>query len=61
MFSGIILTNGAMANVFLYMAAVGRATGTSSQLFNMLIGINPTCSVIMMYFKLMWLCCGMCM
>ena len=55
MFSGIILTEGAIANVFLYMAAVGRGTGTTSQLFKMLMGINPTCSVIIMYFNRMWL------
>ena len=44
MFSGIIFTCDMDAGrIFLYMAAVGRGTATISQLFKMLIGMNPMC------------------
>ena len=49
------------AVIFLYMTALGLATGTISQLFSMLLGMNPTCSVINMYFNRMLFCWGMCM
>ena len=52
---------GVFAMIFLYMVSVGRAMGMVSQLFKMLFGMKPMCSVINMYFNRMLIWCGMCM
>ena len=50
-----VLVLGVLAGIFLYIADVGLAMGMISQLFKMLFGMNPMCSVINMYFNRMLL------